>query len=322
MSPLWRSRKIKQLKTKHKRPSPKNIDNSISLAQGNYPFHSLICKSSSIEGISLPIFFYGKISAGMTVEAAVVLPLFLFFFLNLSCAVEIIRLHGNLQLALWEVASRLSVYGYALEQKEQNTLAEELSGIALSYGYIRSEMVKYVGEEYLDASPLTHGAKGLQFLESEVFSEGDYFEINVTYSISPWINLAGFHSFRMANRYYGHFWNGYEIPDAAGQENALDTVYVTENAEVYHADRGCSHLNISVSQVAFRNVDSCRNINGGTYTPCEKCFGKTGGGIVYITEEGNRYHSSRSCSGLKRTVYSVLLVEAQKYDVCKRCGNK
>ena len=61
----------------------------------------------------------------MTVEASIVLPLILFFFMNLASSIEMIRLHGNLQLALWETGNELIVYGYALDS---GTLPDEAQG--------------------------------------------------------------------------------------------------------------------------------------------------------------------------------------------------
>ena len=60
---------------------------------------------------TLPRFIKGS----MTVEAAVVLPLFLFFFISLSSSVEMIRLHGNISLALMETGNKISYYGAFLK---------------------------------------------------------------------------------------------------------------------------------------------------------------------------------------------------------------
>lgn len=52
-----------------------------------------------------------SVGGSMTVEAAVVLPLFMVFFINLSCSVEMIRLHSNIDVALWNIGNDLTVYG-------------------------------------------------------------------------------------------------------------------------------------------------------------------------------------------------------------------
>ena len=114
MSSLWKCNLIMKLKTIQKDPSPKH-DHNLSFAQSLDSFQhkhppSLGNLLVPIKGISLFISKKEKVPASMTVEAAIVLPLFLFFFLNLMSSIEMIRLHGNLQLALWETGNRMTVY--------------------------------------------------------------------------------------------------------------------------------------------------------------------------------------------------------------------
>ena len=301
-----------------KKPSPTNPNPIPGSAQNPEKFSGgSICRRTlkycSIERISLFAFLTKRIDAGMTVEAAVVLPLMLYFLLNLSCAIELIRLHGNLQLALWEVGSRLAVYGYALEDSE---VASLFTGF-----YIRNQVVEYAGKEYLDNSPLKNGSQGISMWESDIFSSEDELDVIVTYSVVPWSGLAAFSSFRMANRYYAHIWNGYDIPnDPEQSEQELDIVYITENGTVYHEDRNCTYLMLSVREVSRSVAETAVNQWGKKYSPCEKCKPDSINLTLYITEEGERYHSDRNCSGLKRTVFSVLRSRAVGYRACNRCG--
>ena len=66
-------------------------------------------------------------------------------------------------------------------------------------------------------------------------------------------------------------------------EKEGEIVFVAETGEVYHRDRNCSHIKLSVEAVSKSEVSSRRNVSGGKYYPCEKCMGA--GGIsdtVYI----------------------------------------
>jgi len=71
--------------------------------------------------------------ASMTMEAAVVLPLFFFFFLDLTSSIEMIRLHGNFQMALWDVGNTISVYG-ALGKEIQEEYLHDVDIAPVSAG--------------------------------------------------------------------------------------------------------------------------------------------------------------------------------------------
>ena len=320
MSFLWHKRSKKITISDAYRPSPAQTQNML--------FYHVTYKRA-IKRISVSTFFRCKLKAGMTVEAAFLLPIFLIAFLNILSAVEMIRLHGNLQMALWNTGNKMSVYGTVIlgteadpKTKELGELMKEAGDLAFSYGYVKGEVTKNLGKEYLDESPLMSGAGGLTFVESEIFTGNDTFEIIMTYEVKTWFPMEGFSSFRMANRYYGHVWNGYRSP--GNEDNAeVQTVYIAENASVYHTDRGCTHLSLTINSVPLSGVVFERNIYGKKYTLCEKCGKGDAPGVVFVGIEGDRYHYRRNCPGLKRTIYSMSLQEAKKhYRLCSRCAQK
>jgi len=296
MSPLWNGLN--------------NIHNSLSPNIRRDETKSALNKS--IEGIWA---FASRLTGGsMTVEAAVVLPLFLFFFLALGSAMEMIRLHGNLEFALCDIGNRMSVYGSSVIAQEESGLGSEVADIAFTHTYVKNEIDEYLGREYLEASPLVNGVEGLGFGESEIWDGGEQFEVLVTYKVLPFGGMGGWKGFRMANRYYGHFWNGYEIP--------TDVVYVAENGVVYHVDAMCTHLYLTVRQVSLQEAYRSRNRNGERYSLCEYCEKGEAKNTVYITEEGNRFHYKRKCTGLKRTVFEISVKDTKGYRACSRCAGE
>ena len=66
-----------------------------------------------------------------------------------------------------------------------------------------------------------------------------------------------------------------------------------------------------------------RSENGNKYYACEICAEKINNNqIVYITNQGERYHVRLNCSGIKRTVLMVRLSEAGGRLPCSKCGGK
>ena len=95
-------------------------------------------------------------------------------------------------------------------------------------------------------------------------------------------------------------------------------VYITPTGSVYHLFRDCTHLNLSIDKVVFAQALILKNEYGEGYRKCELCK-ESYGALVYITKEGNCYHSQKDCSGLKRTVQTIALSKVQGRDCCLRC---
>lgn len=111
-------------------------------------------------------------------------------------------------------------------------------------------------------------------------------------------------------------WTGYD----RSEESEEELVYITKTGTVYHRSIQCKHLQVSVREVAFRDISRYRNQSGGKYYPCEYCVKNSCGNKVYITPEGDRYHSTRSCSSLLRFIRQVKISEVEDtHRPCKSC---
>lgn len=263
----------------------------------------------------------GRNGGSMTVEAAIALPLFLFFLLNLLWIIEIYNLHSTLLSALREVGRELSVYAYAYDsivQEEEDTGLEAFAENAVfSYLYVKQQVESFAGKEYLDNSPLTYGKDGISYLNTSVLQENDVIDLVLTYQVSPFIKIAGYYPARFYNRYYGRAWTGYDV---SGEKESDSYVFIAQNAKVYHLSRDCTHIRLSITECEAPKVETLRNAFGSRYLPCELCV--TGvQESYYVAETGERYHQKLECSGLKRTVTAMLRSEAEKlYKICERCG--
>lgn len=254
------------------------------------------------------------IRGSMTVEAAVILPLVLLFFLHLGSCMEMLRLHGRLAFALWQTGRELTVYGAAMEGTGEGSGIPDL---AVSYLYVDSRVKQILGRDYLDSSPLTYGSQGLNYLASEYLEDEDAVNIIITYQVNPKITMFHFPYFRMVSRYYGRAWTGYAVGEETGR---TVYVYVTDEGEVWHCRADCSYLKLSIYEAAPETVWMLRNRDGERYRACSRCEDWPVCNLVYLTEEGNRYHTVRGCPALLRSIRAIEWRENIPYRPCSRCG--
>lgn len=142
----------------------------------------------------------------------------------------------------------------------------------------------------------------------------------LSYRIHPEFLVLFHGKITLRHEVYLKAWTGY-IPDKDESEGEINQAkyYITDYESVYHTKSDCTHLKLSIRMVSLENAMSQLNQNYERYTKCEKCaVNKNVPGNVYITDEGNRYHTSLSCPGLKRTVYTV--TDVQGLYPCSRCG--
>lgn len=260
-----------------------------------------------------------KLKASMTVEAAFALPLFLFFMIQVMSAMNMIGIQSRFSAALHQTGNKMAFAGYAYG-KAGSVLPDGIAQTALTQLYARSETLNYVGKDFLNKSCVKNGAAGVSFSGTSIMEEGDRIEIYLSYQIEPVFPITGFKGFVINQCYYGRAWTGYDAEQGISDFTENDPmVYVTETGTVYHTNRNCTYLNPSVQEVDAASIGSSRNQAGGKYYRCEICGKKNVQGKVYITAQGSSYHSSVTCSGLKRTIYTIPLSQTGGRGHCSKC---
>ena len=278
-------------------------------------------------------------AGGMTLEAAIAVPLFLFFVMNLLFIFEAVRLQSGLQAAVQQAGEQVCEAAYytrfgapqGQETDAGGAAAPDAEGSAagsalLSETYVRGKVTSYLGEAFWRHSCVVGGRAGLSFAGSKIMTEGDRVEIVVSCRIRPFIRILGFPDFPMQARYCGHAWVGWTEGSGGAAEGggggSGQQVYVTKYGECWHTDPGCIYLNPQVRRIPVTDVEHYRSADGSKYYPCE-CCRPGGSGSVYITKEGNRYHSNRSCSGIVRHTGTMNSDAAQAhYRPCPKCGKQ
>ncbi|MCR4605222.1 MAG: pilus assembly protein [Eubacterium sp.] len=236
----------------------------------------------------------------MTVEAALVLPVFLFSMLIIAYIGMLIKTQDEVKNQMTRVVNEASA--------EIGAGNDKLGSSAL---YYRGKLELYMG-----GTGLTTSLLGSSFLE-----ENDEIDMVVSYSVKLPFNLFGLFTPRFKERVHSRAFVGVENREKPEEEDVI--VYITENGRVYHMDKNCTYLKPSVSQILYGDVEIRRNRSGGKYKPCAKCAKGVGLGSespVWITNFGDRYHTNRACSEISRSIKEIMLSEAGNRTPCSKCG--
>lgn len=283
----------------------KKINKGTSLRIGN-----TLPSSNRQRRVSL---FRGSI----TVETAIVLPIFLFAMLSVLMFCEAIRLSDNISVILAQNAKELSMYSYA-KKYVGDVPAGRLGNIVFSSTYVKNSTIQGLKKKNQQGDLIAGGYSGIVCLQSKA-GENEIIDLIASYQVSLPYSFLGQGEFKCIDRARVRAWTGYDNTQKEGIDAGEEIVYITKDSEVYHRERNCRHLNIKVIQALVSEMREKRNRNGGKYYACNFC-GEAKRGVVYLTEYGDKYHASVSCSRLKRDVYPVLRSEVQGRRLCKTCG--
>ncbi|MCR4740699.1 MAG: pilus assembly protein [Lachnospiraceae bacterium] len=285
-------------------------------------------KTKSDKNIKLLIFRFKNppasfslkhLKGSLTIEAALVLPVFLFALISVIMIGEAVRFSGNLNAALLDTGKKLSIYAYAGDKAGLDA-GGLIGGKAVSLTLGKSQTLTVLDKEESLPSPAENGKSGLSFIHSTVLGPDQMIDLNAVWRMKIFFPLPGVKGFRVIDRARIRAFTGYDNTrreDRSHEDEEM--VFITETGTVYHRDRNCRHLNINIRTVKRSGVGKERNAGGGKYYPCEYC-GSGKQDNVYITEDGDRYHSKISCPGLKRTVKTVPLSRVGGRPPCAHCG--
>lgn len=260
-----------------------------------------------------------KIKAAMTVEASLLLPLFILLFMNLLSMIEVYRIHSNVAASLWERGREEAVGVYLRKQVEEAAGIQGESAWEILYGSFAGKLkiVKNLEDYPVWEKIVVSGKAG--FLVTEKTEADGTVRIDCSYRIHPLFSALTPSVKTLENHYCGHAWIGY-VHNGRENESGENYVYITETGRVYHKNRGCSYLNPSIKQVQAGELGGLRNKEGAIYYSCSLCDDLGMGVSCYITDYGSSYHRSVACSGLKRTIYEVKLSETEGRGACSKCG--
>lgn len=316
------------------------------------------------ERISPSTFLYmnnKKLSkASITVEASLVLPIFIFAMYAFIFFIQVISIQQEVQQGLLQTARFCEKIGYVYDyvinyedqeesgqnnQPQNNTLEENSSKENLSEemetessvvdvrdvatylitsGMMQGKFNEVVDQGIINKSCVVDGMRGFNFLFSSYDDETYIADVTVQYKVHFPLGLAIIKDFDITQKVKVRVFVGLNntTSDEEAEEDE-DYVYIAETGTVYHESKECTHLKLSITKINRSSLNIQRNASGGKFYACEICNPE---GVkqeyYYITKQGNRYHSNTNCSGLKRTIKTLKRSEVGDRRPCTRCGKR
>lgn len=219
----------------------------------------------------------------------------------------------------------------AKNQTPQSSGNGEASQLAQKYvgGWLTGQRMKsYVSSDFLDHTCIVGGANGIVYT-TEAFAEGAEITLCASYSCKMPLFSFVLPNIQMVHQVHTRAFVGTtEIgPGENGDEDDI-IVYLTPTGrknKIYHTSMQCSAINLTIQTTTCGKVPKMRNVYGKKYYACDKCVKSSKLGksqTVYVTTDGDCYHSSMDCSGLTRNVTEAKLSTLIGYRACSKCGNK
>lgn len=252
--------------------------------------------------------FYGS----MTVEAAIVVPLFLLAICSVVRFFVLIEFQNTLQMDINNTAAHLSCIQYAAEEKDN-----------ITKGYAAAKVLSGKAAKKAENTGIIGGKFGLLLSGSDLSADNEINSLVVCYS---WGTSYGFEKSSIYLKFVQRCsyipWVGENIEGKVTDKDEM--VYITKTGRVYHKSIECTYLTRCIKKVNYYIIADLRNTSGGKYYKCEKCTAEKAADepYVYITVYGDRYHYDKECNTLKRYIKKVPVSEIGDRKLCSKCSGK
>ncbi len=261
----------------------------------------------------------------LTLEASLILPLFLFSMILMMMPMEIMNEARRVQTSLESAGETVSQYAYVLEQinqgKKVNEVKEELD-FKLSEQLTETGVLLYVRNR-VEEQVHSKRVADISFVKSSFMEDGETIDLVMNYRICLPFSVFGLKSVPMTARSCRRAWIGKEgVSRSAGGEEE-EFVYIGRGSQRYHRLRTCHYLYNDLQERSLDQVKDLRNRSGGKYKPCERCKKELGfSGKVYVMPWGEKYHTDKNCSSIISYVSTVPLSQVRHLGPCSYCSQQ
>lgn len=237
--------------------------------------------------------------ASLTVEAAMAFPIFIFAFWIMLYGFKITELQAKVQYALNVTAEDMAAYPDVKSSAAASTFfLTSLKSCNADVSFVSGTWAGF-----------NLGKSNIQKKDSIIYLEVDY-KIKLPQILGIKFTVPCIQS--VCTRAF----NGRSLKE----KETGKIVYITTGQTVYHTNRQCSYLNLSIEKITEADFRKQGSHYLKQYKACSSCKNKEGYGYIYITENGEKYHNTLACKNLKRTIERIMLEEVDGRRLCSRCS--
>lgn len=259
---------------------------------------------SLIHFLNRRVFFWifrKKARASLTIEAAVIIPLFIWALCTLLGVLDCYRIQSLVKTSIHQSAMELGMYAYDTERENEGI---HIINSAYCIAYAQAHL-----PELEDNVTVSMGKSHYRDNTVTLVATIEYkFSISLfPLPVLKFINVSEVDS-----------WVGESRENVKSSNTVYEMVYITESGSVYHTSASCSHIDIKVYETKKKQISK-------KYDACQKCCKKQvieNRDSVYYTKTGECYHITKNCSSLKRLVRMVDIEQVGNLSMCKRCEKR
>lgn len=249
-----------------------------------------------------------RVEASITVEASLVLPIFILAMYAFIFLIQVFMVQDEVQHGLLSTARYCEKIGYVYDyimnyddevqvqevnqektvtnnELEGNNSSQDLTntnsngsttnkiiGHTITSSMIRVKFHDTVNQAFINQSCITSGMSGLSFSLSSYDDSSKMVDIIVRYQVHLPLGCIRINDFKISQRVKVRIFVGSNrILKEKVEEEDEEYVYITETGTAYHETPSCTHIKLSIHKVSAREIDVKRNNGGAKYYPCEKC---------------------------------------------------
>lgn len=274
-------------------------------------------------------FLFSSHRGSLTLEAAIILPLYMFFLITILYILNILHIQNVFQAAMEEASRKINSYAYVAEQfeklkeEERNTVGSydagfvlnlaknQVSKITISNSFL-TDRIKNIA----DSSYIKNGYKGI-IISFEGNDLSEYVDFNISYMVKLPFLPSDIFLIPVTQRCYFKPFVGTDIAEKKG--DFTEYVYITATGSVYHNTPYCTYLNRYYDVVTEDQINVTWDTAEG-YHACPHCaYNQPIGPTSFLCPGRKVYHNRTDCIYIETYIYKIPKDQTGNMPMCSRC---